>query len=201
MLDRYQAEFTPIGKITEDVKTYLGYFGYPKIAVHCIAVAGEAKSLAVRFQSNPIQAELAGCLHDISAIVPANQRLEFAYSHDVDVLEEEKQFPMILHQKLSVVIAREIFRVSDSRVLSAIGCHTTLKMGSSRLDKIVFLADKIAWDQDGTPAYLPDMRAALDQSLDEAVLVYLDYLWDRRSQLRVIHPWLVEARQELLKSS
>ena len=79
MLDRYRAEFKPVGKITEDVKTYLGNFGYPKTAVHCIAVAGEAKSLAARFQSNPFQAELAGCLHDVSAVIPANKRLEFAF--------------------------------------------------------------------------------------------------------------------------
>ena len=57
MLDRYRAEFKPVGKITEDVKTYLGNFGYPKTAVHCIAVAKEAKSLAARFQDNPFQAE------------------------------------------------------------------------------------------------------------------------------------------------
>ena len=83
--------------------------------------------------------------------------------------DQEKQFPMILHQKLSVVIAREIFHVTDPQVLSSIGCHTTLKAGASRLDKVVFLADKIAWDQDGDPAYLHEMRAALDQSLDAAV--------------------------------
>ncbi len=82
-------------------------------------------------------------------------------------------------------------------MLSAIECHTTLKGNPSELDKIVFVADKIAWDQSGTPPYLDDLLAALDRSLDQAALVYLDFLWDQREQLRVVHPWMVAARAHL----
>ena len=200
MQENYLEKFTWTGQIETDVRSFLTSFGYPKTAEHCAAVAAEAKNLAIRFQSNPHQAEQAGYLHDISVVIPDEKRLDFAENFRIDVLSEEEDFPMILHQKLSAVIAREIFQVTDAQVLSAIGCHTTLKAGANRLDKIVFLADKIAWDQDGAPEYLHDMRTALDQSLDAAVLVYLDYLWNRRSQLKVIHPWLVEARQDLLYS-
>lgn len=73
-----------------------------------------------------------------------------------------------------------------------------MKAGDSRLDKVVFLADKMAWDQAGRPPYLDEVGAALAQSLDRAVGIYLNYLWDRRKQLQVVHPWLIEARQELL---
>ena len=64
----------------------------------------------------------------------------------------------------------------------------------------MFLADKIAWDQDGRPPYASKLNKALEESLDAAVLVYLDYLWERRSQLQIIHPWLVDAREDLLQS-
>ena len=200
MLEYYLQKSKSTGQIETDVRSFLTSFGFPKTAEHCKAVAAEAKRLAERFRCDSLQAEQAGYLHDISVVIPDEKRLDFADNHRIDVLSEEAAFPMILHQKLSVVIAREIFQVSDTQVLSAIGCHTTLKAGASLLDKIVFLADKIAWDQDGIPAYLHEMRTALDRSLDAAVLVYLDYLWNRRSQLRVIHPWLVEARQDLLQS-
>jgi len=106
---------------------------------------------------------------------------------------------MIIHQKLSVVLARDIFYVTDTGILSAIGCHTTLKASASRLDKVVFLADKIAWDQDGKPPYIKKVTAALEESLDAGVRVYLNYLWERRDQLLVIHPWLIEAHEELMK--
>ena len=82
-------------------------------------------------------------------------------------------------------------------MLSATGCHTTLKADASGLDKVVFVADKIAWDQPGTPPWLDALTRALDVSLDAAALVYLDYLWERRAQLLVVHPWFIAARAQI----
>jgi len=104
---------------------------------------------------------------------------------------------MILHQKLSAVMAREIFGIGDAAVLSAIGCHTTLKASASTLDKVVFVADKIAWDQPGKPPYLDGILGALDQSLHQAALRYLDYLWQRRQTLPAVHPWFVAAHRQV----
>jgi predicted HD superfamily hydrolase involved in NAD metabolism len=152
-------------------------------------VAAEAKRLAQRFSVDDTRAELGGLLHDISAVFPTAERAEIARQLGISVLPEEDILPMIIHQKLSVVVARDLYGVMDEGVLSAIGCHTTLKADPSELDKVVFLADKIAWDQPGQPPYLAAMVAALDQSLDEGVWVYLDYLWQQRTTLKVVHPW------------
>ncbi|MEX2540742.1 MAG: HD domain-containing protein, partial [Trueperaceae bacterium] len=109
-------------------------------------------------------------------------------------------FPMIVHQKLSAFIASEVFGVRLPEILSAIGCHTTLKSGASRLDKVVFVADKLAWDGQGDPPYLNQVISGLDESLELGVFRYLDHLWCRRHELRVIHPWLKAAHAELLSA-
>ena len=197
MLDDYFDKFIRTGQIETDVRSFLSSFGFPNTAEHCAAVAAEAKHLAERYQCNQHQAQKAGFLHDISVVIPDEVRLAFAESQQVNVLSQEAQFPMILHQKLSVVLAREIFQVTDNQVLSAIGCHTTLKAGASQLDKIVFIADKIAWDQAGEPPYLIQIKAAFDESLDAAVLVYLDHVWQRRHEIPVVHPWFVAAYEEM----
>jgi predicted HD superfamily hydrolase involved in NAD metabolism len=199
MENNFLTDFKPTGLLFEDITRYLMLYNLPKTATHCAAVATRAKDLAWKFGSDPYKAEQAGYLHDISAVVPDNKRIEFARSQGVEVLAEELQFPMIIHQKLSAVLAREIFDISDLEILGAIGCHTTLKAGASDLDKVVFLADKIAWDQSGAPPYIENLSRALKESLDAAVLVYLNFLWNRRGQLRVVHPWLIEAKKELLK--
>ena len=103
----------------------------------------------------------------------------------------------MLHQKLSAVMAREIFGIADEPLLSAIGCHTTLKANASALDKVVFLADKLRWDQAGDPPYLATLRTACGQSLNRGAACYLDYLWQQRSRLPVVHPWFVEAYHQL----
>lgn len=89
---------------------------------------------------------------------------------------------------------RDVLRVGDDEILSAIGCHTTVKAGAGTLDKVVFLADKIAWYQGGRPPYRDAVTAALQVSLDAAVLVYLNDLWGRRERLPVVHPWFTAAQ-------
>lgn len=176
------------GDVRADMIATLTHHGCPKTAGHCMRVAEEAKRLARRFGEDEAKTEIAGWLHDISAIIPNNQRIIVAERLGLDVLDEERQLPMIVHQKLSAVITEQAFGVSDQAILSAIGCHTTLKANALRLDKVVFVADKIAWDQPGDPPYLAEITAAVEQSLDEAALCYIEYLWQRRSSLKVVHP-------------
>lgn len=171
--------------------------GCADTAGHVVHVAAEVKRLAERFGASSEAAEAAGLLHDISAVIPNEERIAAAHTFGIEVLPEEATFPMIIHQKLSVVLARDIFGMTQPELLSAIGCHTTLKADASLLDKVVFVADKIKWDQTGEPPYLADLLRALDRSLDHAAFCYLDYLWQRRTTLRVVHPWLVAAHQQL----
>lgn len=185
------------GNLRDDMVTLLERHGCAKIAGHCLRVGAEARRLAQNYAADEAQAEVAGWFHDISAILPDEQRAGLAERLGVEVLPEERRFPMILHQKLSACVAEGLFEITTPAILSAIACHTTLKPGASRLDKIVFLADKIAWDQPGEPPYLAELLQALGASLDQATFVYLDYLWQRRETLAVIHPWLAAAYQEL----
>lgn len=139
------------GDLKTDVCAFLTANGCPHTATHSVEVGEEARKTASRFGGDPNAAEAAGWLHDISAVFPADTRVEVARLLQVEVLPEEEQFPMIIHQKLSRVMAEEIFGIRDTGILDAVGCHTTLRSGSSLLDRILFVADKIAWDQTGTP--------------------------------------------------
>jgi predicted HD superfamily hydrolase involved in NAD metabolism len=189
--------FTPTGNLRRDVATFLALHDSADTTSHVAQVAAEAKRLAERFGASVVDAEIAGFLHDISAVIPNEERLAVAHAFGIEVLPEESAFPMIIHQKLSVVLARDIFGVTAPETLSAIGCHTTLKANASLLDKVVFVADKVKWDGAGEPPYLADLQQALHRSLDHAAFCYLDYLWQRRATLRVVHPWLVAAHQQM----
>lgn len=185
------------GDVARDVLRFLCSHDCPKTAAHSVAVAEQAGHVATLFRVDVAQAHVAGWLHDVSAVFPSATRAHVASQLGIDVLPEEATLPMILHQKLSVALAREIFGVTDTAVLGAIGCHTTLRAGASSLDKIVFVADKIAWDQPGKPPYYDGLLGALNRSLDAAACHYLRYLWDRRATLAVVHPWFVAAYEDL----
>jgi predicted HD superfamily hydrolase involved in NAD metabolism len=198
LIENLRDGFQPTGSIRSDVPAFLTQHKLPKIAAHVAAVAAEARRIAILAQVDPDRAEIAGWLHDVSAVIPSVQRADVARQWGVEVLPEEDAYPMILHQKLSVVLGREVFGVMDEDILSAVGCHTTLRPAASLLDKAVFVADKIAWDQEGQPPFLVDLLAGLDRSVDQAALAYLRYLWERRASLKVIHPWLAAAYEQLV---
>lgn len=191
----------PVDSLSDRVDGFLRRAGYPQTADHSAAVAAEARRIAGLFGVDGAAAEFAGWLHDVSVVIPPSDRLIFAESLVLEILPEERRFSLVIHQKLSAAIASEVFQVDDPDVLNAVGCHTTLKAGASQLDKALFVADKIAWDQSGDPPYLDAMLQALNRSLDAAALVYLDYLWQQRDSLPVLHPWAAAAYRELSHSS
>jgi predicted HD superfamily hydrolase involved in NAD metabolism len=137
----YLRGFALTGNVPDDVSALLARHGCLRTLEHSWRVAAEAGRLARFWKENPGRAETAGWLHDISVIVPPEERVDLARRLGIDVLPEERAYPMILHQKLSAAMACEVFSIQDPAVLSAIECHTTLKAGAGRLDKILFVAD------------------------------------------------------------
>lgn len=125
--------------------------------------------------------------------------LQTAEELSILILEEERKYSRIIHQKLSKVMAQEIFLIDDADILSAIECHTTLKSNSTMIDKILFISDKISFDLPGEHKYLLDIRSKVDGGyINDAILIYLNSIWEQRDKLKLIHPWLINAREELL---
>ena len=150
--------FTPTGKIENDIKAFLLKYNKEVTYKHSIRVANESRKIAVMYHVNEEKAAIAGYLHDISAIFPNGDRIVVAEQFGIEILQEEREFPMIIHQKLSKVIAKEIFKVDDEEILNAICCHTTLRKHATKMDLVLFVADKIEWDQNGAPPYLAEVK-------------------------------------------
>lgn len=196
-LSTYFPEVSPDSDTRSSMVAVLRLRGYEKTIAHSLRVAGEAARLAQRWGVDPRQAEIAGWLHDISAVIPPSERLAVAERLQLEILPEERLAPMLIHQKLSEAIAGDVYGIHQPEVLSAIGCHTTLKAHAGLLDKVLFVADKIQWDQPGEPPYLAELLLRLERSLDGAALCYLEYLWQRRSELPALHPWALQAYHQL----
>jgi predicted HD superfamily hydrolase involved in NAD metabolism len=178
----------------DDVRAFLTAHNRLGTLKHVELVAQEAIRLANRFGADPAAAEQAGLIHDISAVIPYSRRLEVAQAWKMPYLPEEAEHPVLLHQGLSVVLARDVFGIKDQAVLTAVGCHTTLRPGSTSLDQVVFLADKIAWDHSELPPYLTELNDALNRSLGDACRFFLEYLSINASG--PIHPWVRAALAE-----
>ncbi|MBD9912255.1 bis(5'-nucleosyl)-tetraphosphatase (symmetrical) YqeK [Enterococcus faecalis] len=181
--------------LKNEIKQYLVSKNCEKTYYHCMEVGEYAYQLGEKYLTSPEKVSIAGYLHDISAVYPNNQRINVAQKYGIKLNEAEMAFPMIIHQKISKSIAKMDFGIEDNEILSAIECHTTLKKNYSDIDLVLFVADKIKWDQEGKPPYLDGLLQALNCSLENAAYFYIDYIL--KHDIKVVHPWLWDAYNQL----
>ncbi|EGO7785224.1 HD domain-containing protein [Enterococcus faecalis] len=181
--------------LKNEIKQYLVSKNCEKTYYHCMEVGEYAYQLGEKYLTSPEKVSIAGYLHDISAIYPNNQRINVAQKYGIELNEAEMAFPMIIHQKISKSIAKMDFGIEDNEILSAIECHTTLKKNYSDIDLVLFVADKIKWDQEGKPPYLDGLLQDLNCSLENATYFYIDYIL--KHDIKVVHPWLWDAYNQL----
>lgn len=186
------------GKLEPDVRALLVANNKSKTFTHVAAVAEVCRSLARRFDLDLDTCAAAGLLHDISAIISPSDMLEYARGQGLELCEAELRHPFLLHQRLSRVAAAEHFGITDTDILDAIECHTTLRANASGYDMALFIADKLAWDREGVPPFYDRVIAALDRGLAAACLDYMEYtersggLLCPHTNWTLAHAWLRE---------
>ena len=186
------------GNIKNDVENLLIENKKEETASHCVKVAETCMCLAERFHLDKTAAYCSGILHDVSNIMKPTDMLEYAGSNDWYIDESERKHNFILHQRISAVAAKDYYNVLDENILSSIECHSTLKANASEYDMLLFLSDKISWDQHGTPPFFDVVHEALNSSLMAASLAYINYVLDH-NMILYPHKWLTEAKLWLEK--
>jgi predicted HD superfamily hydrolase involved in NAD metabolism len=185
--------------LLNDITTFFNKHNDLRTLEHSIQVSNESKRIAEYYEVSSDKVIRAALLHDISNVIPITRMLHSAEELSIHILDDERKFARSVHQKLSKTMAEEIFGVSDPEILNAIESHTTHKPNATMTDKILFVSDKISWNLPGEHQYLQDMRNKVnDFEIDEAILIYLNNIWEQRSKLKLIHPWLIAAREELI---
>ena len=166
---------------------------------HVEDVADIAVGLAKAYKLDITKTKLAALLHDISGIMTPQEMYDFAFSRGLEIDPAEEKYHALLHQRVSKIIAQEEFCVTDSDILNAIECHTTLRKNASMYDKIIFIADKISWDQKGVPSQDDLLKNSTTESLNEACYLYIKYQFDN-NLLVMPHQWLIEAYEDLKRA-
>ena len=157
---------------------------------HVLEVAKTSLKLADRFLLDSEICYKSALLHDISSkdmIVIANENNMW-----LDI--SEQKYPFLLHQRISKLIAFHYFDITEKNILSSIECHTTLRSKPSKYEMILFLADKISWDQDGKPPYIDIIEDGLSISLENACKNYINYVYEN-NMLLCPHKWMNEAHR------
>lgn len=158
--------------ITEDIKNEILQRIGEKRYNHTLRVMKTAVELARNFGIDEEKAQIAGYLHDCAKIKDQDELFKEAKIYNLNLTEDMKRAPQIIHGYLGAKIANKRYHIDDIEILSAIESHTTGKENMSDLDKIIFLADYIEpmRNFDG----VEEARKLSKINLDEAMLFSLN---------------------------
>lgn len=195
-LSIYAQEYHHSLSVIENCNQLLKRVNKEKTLDHVVKVSKTGLEIASNYDLDKNKIEIACYLHDISAIIPEKDYIKLCEANNIEVLDVERKLPMLLHQKLSRLIAEEIFNIEDEEILRAIEWHTTLKAKPFEIQMAVFVADKLSWDQDGVPPFFNCVSEGLKESLETACFEYISYCLNN-DMIRLPHPMLMEAKNYL----
>ncbi|WP_410767878.1 bis(5'-nucleosyl)-tetraphosphatase (symmetrical) YqeK [Fontibacillus sp. BL9] len=166
---------------------------------HVEGVMETAVILANRFGGDPIKADLAALLHDLAKFWPIERQEAVIRDNGLnpELLEHDKQ---LLHAEVGAFISQRDYGIADQEVLDAIRYHTSGRVGMTKLDKIVCLADYMEPGRE-FPG-VERIRELAEHSLEDALIAGFDstisFLLEKR---KAIFPLTVLARNDLIKAN
>ncbi|GGG86561.1 bis(5'-nucleosyl)-tetraphosphatase (symmetrical) YqeK [Paenibacillus radicis (ex Gao et al. 2016)] len=165
--------------------------------LHTEGVMKTAVLLAERYGEDPHKAELAAILHDVAKywqIAKMEQIIREQKLNGTLLLYDKE----LWHSEVGAWVAEQEYGVTDIQVLDAIRYHTSGRIGMTKLDKIVCLADYIEPGRD-FPG-VESIRELSGQSLEQALIAGFDstisFLVAKGKR---IFPLTVDARNDLIE--
>ncbi|MGN0411525.1 MAG: bis(5'-nucleosyl)-tetraphosphatase (symmetrical) YqeK [Lachnospiraceae bacterium] len=135
---------------------------------HTLGVTYTAACLAMCYNENIQDAEIAGLLHDCAKCLPNEKKIHICKKNHVEINFAESKNPFLLHAKAGAILAEKEYGITDQNILNAVRYHTTGRPGMSLLEKIVFIADYIEPGRTHS-VYLPEIRKMAFADLDAAL--------------------------------
>lgn len=141
--------------------------------IHSLAVADEAKRLALKYGGDAEKAYLAGLVHDITKNAPKEEHLNIFSSFGIMLTDIEKNAFKLWHAISGAAYIKNILKIDDEDIIDAVRYHTTAKADMSLLALILYLADFTSADRDYEDVNI--IRRYVDESLEKAFIYALQY--------------------------
>jgi nicotinate-nucleotide adenylyltransferase len=163
---------------------------------HTLGVIEAALELCGIYGEDKRKAFYAGMFHDSAKELPKTVIRELIKEAGEDAREIYEKYYGVAHGFAGAVLARDYFGVYDEEILNAIRFHTSGKKSMSRLEKIIYIADKI---ESGRKDYknLKQIRELAKTDLDAAVKLSLETtLYYNDLENKTTHKYTLEALED-----
>ena len=182
-------------QIIQDLKKTLSEKRY----LHSVSTMKKAKELANLFNEEEMIAMLTALAHDIAKEMTNEEYIEYAQNNNIELDEFDLIQDTMLHGKIGANITARKYGFTQE-MQDAIYYHTTGRANMTKLDKIIFLADKTEDTRKGEK--YDTLRKIIDEEgLEKAILNITDvhvipWLLENK---KLIHPNCIYARNDIIR--
>lgn len=173
---------------------------------HSLKVKELCQSFASEFGCSAEKLAIAGLLHDCGKIYNSGELISKAEDYDIPITEVTLDEPVdTLHGPIGAIIAKEMFGIVDSEILTAIKYHTFGANEMTLFSKILFVADKIVKTPNGKyykySDKIEEIQSIMYKDIDSAVVKTFNLiLTNLIEQDRLIYSQIVNSRNKVLLS-
>jgi predicted HD superfamily hydrolase involved in NAD metabolism len=168
---------------------------------HIRRVEDEAVRLARRYGEDVERARLAALGHDLVRHKNNEELLALAVEYEIEPDDIELRSPILIHGPVAARMLMRDYELEDDDIIAGVDCHTTARPNMARIEKVLFVADKIEPHKLRRNPLLQDVYDLAETDLDAAVVRFLDLRIEEALAVNgLIHPLLIEARNQLLMS-
>ena len=143
----------------------IGIFRYE----HSLRVLTTAKKIGLFYNIDQKKIEISALYHDCGKIGNLDKILRLINDYKINLTEEDKKSPAVLHSILGRYIAKIKYNIKDKEILDAIRYHTTGRTNMSNLEKIIFISDYIEPGREFKG--VEKVRYLAEKNIDESVII------------------------------
>jgi predicted HD superfamily hydrolase involved in NAD metabolism len=137
---------------------------------HILGVYRKAMELSRFHKVDSLQSQISALFHDYTK----NNSLEFHLSVlDKKIINKYKQATFMYHAFSAPIVLEKEFKINDKKILNAIRKHVWGHKTMNKLDKIIFLSDKLENNRDFPQVNY--FRKLAFEDLDQAVYQLLKF--------------------------
>ena len=159
------------------------------------------KHIAIIHDIDLYSVDLAIATHDLAKNLTSTELLDECEKIGIVVEAEYLLAPQLLHGPVAASWLENKHKVTDKCVIEAVQYHTTGYPGMGPVAKVVFLADKLDREKIKRNPALESVFQKAELDLDGAVVEYINMqIQILIEQNRIIHPYSIACRNELMKN-
>lgn len=127
-------DYITLEKIVRDVEK-------PSRFEHSLGVVEVSEVLAKRFRLDCELAKMIAVFHDYARYMDGDEMLRFCHKHDIEMVPEEEESPMLLHGAVAAWYFPRITNNWDERTVKAIRHHTLASAHMGAYGAVLYVAD------------------------------------------------------------